>query len=459
MTQLTKLGDVAAYLRKGDTFTWNDEQFVFYTNGCGFFSDCVVTNRGTVNLAKEVELLNPRWVTDEETCSKGLAIVGGLRHPTMYATLCRETAGKLEPVRAGELPREVFADEIRVGDEFQRPEEPRVTWLATEVNELRFRMKCVAISAPGVVSLGYVGSQCRRDQVKLVLLSRNNPIPSDTPQPDSLPRLVKGSELRVGDRMLFAAGGDVEEEDAERWNQDGGPFTVVRIDSLSGTRYVRSGKGEDFVCLLGWTVELLSRAEPTTEPPPALDTDRLRDAWQVLTDQIRWQDVAAKYQSEGWDYSPGIPMTSDLVLYVADMAFETALTGNASFIRENAHLFVVLQPDNRDRPIELFAEALNAAAYHAKVAELWPKPVAKVEPARNCEKCNQPIGYGRKLAYHNKCGDCFGRWDAGMDGVVPTSLERALAAARPEPSTHLSLGARYHLNDDVDVFGIPGGNG
>lgn len=379
MTITTKLGDVAAYLRKGDTFTWNDEQFVFYTNGCGFFSDCVVTNRGTVNLAKEVELLNPRWVTDEETCSKGLAIVGGLRHPTMYATLCRETAGKLEPVRASELPREVASNES--------------------------------------------------------------------------PRLVNGSELRVGDRMLFAEGGDVVREEADDWNADGGPFTVVRVDSLSGTRYVESENDEEFVCGASWTVELLSRA---TESTPALDTDRLRREWEYLAERIRWHDIAAIHLGREWasGFTPEA-LTTELEAWATD-AFERALSNGEAAAHIPGHFLVVLQPNNRDRPIELYSEALAATAYHAKAEELWPTAAMEAEAPKNCVTCDAMCASGQI-----ECGDCRSGRARRFSNLPPsfTRTENRFRGLPPAPSVHLSPGALYHLQDDPDATGIPGGNG
>src|SRR5690606_38928614 len=100
--------------------------------------------------------------------------------------------------------------------------------------------------------------------------------------------------------------------------------------------------------------------------------------------------------------------------------------------------------------IELYSEALNGEAYRAKVAELWPAPVAKAEAAKLCQSCRQPIGYGRRMAYHDKCGDCFGAWDAGVFLGSPSALTNVgVAEPATEPSTHLAPGAAYHLRDDT----------
>lgn len=362
MTQLTKLGDVAAYLRAGDTFMWKgkvrtvEEPRYFHNPGW--------------HMDESVELLNPRWVTDEETCSKGLAIVGGLRHPTMYAALCRETAGKLEPVRA------------------------------------------------------------------------ENPIPGDKPQPDILPRLVKGSELRVGDVWKHP-------DDSTRY----------RVVSLTSTHrecafesvMINREDAGTFFTHRDDDVELLSRAEPASEPAsqpaaPALDADRLRREWEYLAERTRWNDIAAIHLGREWasGFTPEA-LTTELEAWATD-AFERALGDGRAATHIPGHFLVVLQPDNPDRPIELYSEALAATAYHAKAEELWPTAAMEAEAPKNCVACDAMCASGQI-----ECGDCRSGRARRFSNLPPsfTRTENRFRGLPPAPGVHLSPGARYHLLDET----------
>lgn len=179
-------------------------------------------------------------------------------------------------------------------------------------------------------------------------------------------------------------------------------------------------------------------------------SDQLRDAWRVLADQIRWQDVAEFYISRGRFISSAPDAVLEAARFfrgAAAEAFEAALA-EPSRAWLTARILVVLQPDNPDRPIELFAEALNAAAYHAKVEEIWPLPTKAIRASEECSRCHSmamSLTAGEKI-----CGDCLSlaRW--------PNKPKAQ--GLPPAPGVHLSPGALYHLQDDPDSTGIPGGH-
>jgi hypothetical protein len=108
-------------------------------------------------------------------------------------------------------------------------------------------------------------------------------------------------------------------------------------------------------------------------------------------------------------------------------------------------------------------EALSIAALDhgwemlkAGVSQVGSPPTEPAIAAPDCVSCRRPMGYGRKVAYHGKCGDCFGRWDSGFPNRPDSALEHVgMPESSTEPTLPLTPSARYHLNDDADAFGIP----
>lgn len=435
MTQLTKLGDVAKYLRAGDLVRPK-------ISACAMQIGKISRAHGAWLAGEffdhntQVELVNPRWVpwgqikctVDAVAMAHGKVTTwdgfSGILDSSVMI-LCRETNGHLEPVRAETLPREARGSELRPGD-ICTVDCARSEWLITKA--------CVSGTYAGrawhCAGRG-VGIILHTDFV--TILSRNNPIPSDEQSASAPPyRLATRADVRAGMRVAFqhGKGGD--------WGEPGivsrvGPNDLGMNAEVPGGYYGVDGK------LARLPVRIYDA--PEAQPTPQPDHDRLRREWDYLAERIRWHALVdlAKVRH-------GADCRAEHLLDQATCAFEQALgsyaKGGGSPGRYGGFL-VVINPDNRDRPIELYSEALNGAAYRAKCAELWP--VVKTEPERPtgaCADCKAPYwpGGATKCEYTraNLCLECVRKSDGPPEVTT--------AASAPD---NLTPAQRYHLEHNL----------
>ncbi len=198
-----------------------------------------------------------------------------------------------------------------------------------------------------------------------------------------------------------------------------------------------------------------SRVEiPIRDPHAAAWAESMREQFRFIADRVDWELVATVCEMRR-----AAGLSASVLRNYADSTFERACSNGNGWSSMSAGagsgMLVVLQPENTNRPIELYLEALNAAAYHAKCEELWPRKVEEpVGYTAACEGCHAPMwkGGATQCSYtsHGLCVECVTSdprfsGEAKMDAPTAT-----LSDAFP-----LTPSARYHLNDDADAFGIP----
>lgn len=209
-----------------------------------------------------------------------------------------------------------------------------------------------------------------------------------------------------------------------------------------------------------WTVDLLSRADEQLASFVALDAldlagtridnadaatvtsaqpdhSALRDAWRYLCERTPWELMAGIHAQRGWGPSRHLQNGMGWARAQANRAFGAALKDGHG---HSEHCIVVLQPANPDRPIELYSEALNAAAYRAKLEELWPTPVANPKTVDLCGAVLAP-GVTCKVelrgAHKGMCGECFLQLMQKRGSARPGyGKPKELPPPEPEPSAN-----------------------